>query len=97
MVPPMSCRAILASNVRTAAIAFSDSDGSLAQRLLESLGHLSLCRLQHLLSIHILPPSFADIDCTHFVITGHQADSIRETTIVSRACGLCPLEILENV
>src|SRR5436305_12248921 len=97
MVPPMSCRANLARNVRTAAIAFSDSDGSLAQCLLESLGHLSLCRLQHLLSVHILPPSFANIDCTHSVIAGHQADSIRETTIVSRAFGLCPLEIVENI
>src|SRR5881275_3017403 len=96
MALPISCRASRARNYE------QSRDGitlrwRLPGRRLQSLGDLLLGRLQHLLSVHVLPPSVADIDCTHFIIACHQPNSVSKAAIVSRAFRLRPLERVEDL
>ena len=68
----------------------------LSGRALHAFGHLFLCILQHLRSIHVLPPAVAYIDGSDFIIAGHQLNCVSQAAIVPAAAGLRPLEIVED-
>src|SRR4030095_246293 len=51
--------------------------------------------LQHLRGVHVLPPAFANIDGTDFIVTGHQPNSISEAAITPAAAGPRSFEIVE--
>ena len=52
--------------------------------------------LQHLRGIHVLPPAFANIYGTDFIVAGHQPNSISQAAITLAAAGLRSLEIVED-
>ncbi len=52
--------------------------------------------LQHLRSIHVLPPALAYIYGTDLIIAGHQPNSISQAAIAAGATGLRSLEIVED-
>ena len=52
--------------------------------------------LQHLRGVHVLPPAFANIYGTDFIVTGHQPNSISEAAITLAAAGLRSFEIVED-
>src|SRR5207245_10905868 len=52
--------------------------------------------LQHLRGVHVLPPAFANIYSTDFIVAGHQPNSISEAAITLAAAGLRSLEIFED-
>src|SRR5207247_9796513 len=51
---------------------------------------------QHAGSIHVLPPTIADIDGTDFIVASHQSNSISQAAVVSATAGLRSLEIVED-
>src|SRR5207247_7441192 len=51
---------------------------------------------QHAGSIHVLPPTIADIDGTDFIVASHQSNSISQAAVVSATAGLCSFEIVED-
>src|SRR5262249_47257359 len=53
--------------------------------------------LQNSRSINVVPPSAADINPMHFIVNGHQLDSISEATIISAVDGLRLFEIPEDL
>src|SRR5947207_3476971 len=52
--------------------------------------------LQHLRGVHVLPPAFANIYGTDFIVTGHQPNSISEAAITLSTAGLRSFEIVED-
>src|SRR5438552_19217363 len=52
--------------------------------------------LQHLRGVHVLPPAFANIYSTDFIVAGHQPNSISEAAITLAAAGLRSFEIFED-
>src|SRR4029077_11163062 len=52
--------------------------------------------LQHLRGVHVLPPAFANIYGTDFIVAGHQPNSISEAAITLAAAGLRSFEIVED-
>src|SRR5438876_4277345 len=52
--------------------------------------------LQHLRGVHVLPPAFANIYGTDFIVAGHQPNSISEAAIALTAAGLRTFEIVKD-
>src|SRR5438876_10773277 len=52
--------------------------------------------LQHLRGVHVLPPAFANIYGTDFIVAGHLPISISEAAITLAAAGLRSFEIVED-
>ena len=52
--------------------------------------------LQHLRGVHVLPPAFANIYGTDFIVAGHQSNSVSQAAIALAAAGLRSLEIVED-
>src|SRR5207247_9505674 len=52
---------------------------------------------QHAGSIHVLPPTIADIDGTDFIVASHQSNSISQAAVVSATAGLRSFEIVEDL
>src|SRR4029077_8533128 len=69
----------------------------LSGRALHAFRHLSLCILQHLRSIHVLPPSVAYIDGMDLIVASHQSNSISQTAITPATTGLRAFEVVEDL
>ena len=69
----------------------------LSGRALQAFRHLSLCMFQHLRSIHILPPSVADIDGSDFFIAAINCTPSARLQSLLPTAGLRPLEIVEDL
>src|SRR5213595_1696980 len=52
--------------------------------------------LQHLRGVHVLPPAFANVYGTDFIVAGHQPNSISEAAITLAIAGPRSFEIVED-
>src|SRR5262249_31673420 len=63
---------------------------------LNQRSHFFLLLPQHFWRIHLLPPTLAHIDGTHFIVASHQSNSISQAAVVSVTAGLRSFEIVED-